>query len=92
MEEHGEIPPANTFGVMGQDVGEFGTDANVACFRYGGFVERLVTWSGIDTVATGDRAILEYNAKNVIRVNVDATGVGAGVAPHMTGQVVLRCR
>ena len=83
VSEHGEAPPEHTSAIMGLDVGELGTDANVACFRYGGFVERLVPWSGVDTVATGDRAIAEYKGRDVSRVNVDATGVGAGVAPHM---------
>jgi hypothetical protein len=81
--EHGERPPQGTSGVMGLDVGEFGTDANVACFRYGGFVERLTAWSGVDTIATGDRAVEEYRSRRVAACNVDATGVGAGVAPHM---------
>jgi len=81
--EHGEQPPAYTSGTMGLDVGEFGTDSNVACFRYGGFVPRLLTWNGVDTVTTGDRGIQEYKARNVSICNVDATGVGAGVAPHM---------
>jgi len=81
--EHGERPPKHTSATMGLDIGEFGSDANVACFRYGGFVERLVTWGGVDTVVTGDRAISEYKARAVSSVNVDATGVGAGVAPHM---------
>jgi hypothetical protein len=72
---------------MGQDVGEFGTDSNVACFRYGGFVERLIIWNGLDTVSTGDRAIAEYNNRKSSRVNIDGTGVGAGVAPHMQRSV-----
>ena len=37
----------------------------------------------MDTVVTGDRAISEFKARKVARANVDATGVGAGVAPHM---------
>jgi hypothetical protein len=81
--ENGEIPPKHTTGTMGQDVGEFGTDANVAAFRYGGFVERLVIWQGVDTLVTGDRAIDEYKKRNISKANVDATGIGAGVAPHM---------
>jgi hypothetical protein len=80
---HGEIPPSNAFGIMGQDVGEFGTDSNVVCFRYGGFVERLVVWAGVDTLITGDRAVIEYKSRKVLRANIDGTGVGAGVAPHM---------
>lgn len=81
--EHGERPPEHTSAIMGLDVGEFGGDSNCACFRYGGFVERLVTWNGVDTVATGDRAISEYETRSVSMANVDGTGVGAGVAPHM---------
>jgi len=81
--EHGERPPEYTTAIMGLDVGEFGSDANVACFRYGGFIERLIPWGGVDTVVTGDRAISEYKGRSVSVANVDATGVGAGVAPHM---------
>lgn len=43
----------------------------------------MVSWGGVDTVATADRAVAEYKNRVVSRVNVDATGVGAGVAPHM---------
>ena len=81
--EQGEKPPAGTSGVMGLDVAEYGTDANAACFRYGGWVEKIVTWGGVDTIETGDRAVSEYEARLLSRVNVDATGVGAGVAPQM---------
>lgn len=81
--EHGEMPPAGTRAVMGLDVGEFGTDANVACFRYGGFVERLIPWGGVDTLVTANRAAEEYQTRLVRFCNVDATGVGAGVAPVM---------
>ena len=80
---YGESPPRHTSAIMGLDVGEFGSDANVSCFRYGGFVERLIAWRGVDTVITGDRAMSEYKSRDVIRANVDATGIGAGVAPHM---------
>lgn len=83
VSKFGETPPKDTSGVFGLDIGEFGADSNVACFRYGGFVEKLIAWGGIDTVATGDRAVAEYRARAVTRANVDATGVGAGVAPHM---------
>jgi len=81
--EHGERPPEHTSAIMGLDVGEFGSDANVACFRYGGFVEKLIAWGGVDTIITGDRGIAEYESRNVSSAKVDATGVGTGVAPHM---------
>jgi len=80
--EHGETPPAYTSGVMGQDVAEFGSDSNVLCKRYGGYVERFVSWQGMDVISSADRGVIEAKEKG-LRVNVDATGVGAGVAPHM---------
>lgn len=83
VSEHGESPPKDTSAVMGLDVGEFGSDANVSCFRYGGFVEQLIAWSGVDTTVTADRAVVEYESRRVLYVNVDATGVGAGVGPQM---------
>jgi hypothetical protein len=83
VSRHGEIPPVGTKAVMGVDVAELGEDANVSCFRYGGWVGRFITWSGVDPLVTGDRAAAEYQGKNVFRCYVDATGVGAGVAPQM---------
>jgi hypothetical protein len=68
---------------MGLDIAEYGVDGNVACFRYGGYVERLIVWSGVDTIQTGDRAIAEYKGRRVSRCNVDGTGLGSGVAPYM---------
>lgn len=86
VSQHGEIPPVGAYATAGLDVGEFGTDSNVLCFRYGGFVERLVPWGGLDTMQTSDRAVNEYRPRKVSAVNVDATGVGAGVAPAMQRQ------
>jgi hypothetical protein len=69
--------------VAGLDVGEFGMDSNVLCFRSGGFVERLQAWSGVDPLVTADRAGAEAKRRKCRRVNVDATGVGAGVVPQL---------
>jgi hypothetical protein len=81
--EHGENPPEFTSGTMGVDIAELGADANVACFRYGGYLESFVTWDGIDTVATADRAAAEYKSRDIHVAHIDATGVGAGIAPNM---------
>jgi len=81
--EHGEVPPQGTSAIMGQDVAEFGTDANCTCFRYGNYVERFLTWDGVDPLVTGDRAAVEMKKRDVIECNVDATGVGSGTAPQM---------
>jgi len=83
---YGEIPPVGAYATSGLDVGEFGADSNVLCFRYGGFVERMVPWSGLDTMETADRAAAECQGRKVSTVNVDATGVGAGVSPAMQRQ------
>lgn len=80
----GEKPPAYTSGIMGLDVAEYGSDSNCACFRYGGYVEKLVTWGGIDLSSTADKAVSEYQNRDVIRVNVDATGVGASIPSQMS--------
>src|SRR5512136_60287 len=83
VSQHGEVPPRGAYASMGVDVAEFGADANIAMFRYGGFVERTVSWGGMDPVMSGDRAMVEYRSRKVLRAYVDGTGVGAGVAPHM---------
>jgi hypothetical protein len=83
VSEHGEVPPDGTIPIMGLDVAEFGIDKDVSCFRHGGFVERLVIWSGVDPIETGDRAFEEYAIRSAAQANVEAIGVGAAVAPYM---------
>ena len=83
---NGSEPLPGSRATMGLDVAELGEDANIACFRYGGFVDKLISWAGVDIIATGDRALIEYESKKVSRVNVDGAGVGAGVAPYMLRQ------
>lgn len=84
--QHGELPPAGTQPIMGQDVAEFGTDSNFSCFRWGGFVGRLTGWRGVDPLVTGAKAAELYKAHHALVAMVDATGVGAGVPPHMSRQ------
>jgi len=79
----GEIPPRGTQCLGGLDAAEMGDDVNCDCFRWGGYVERLITWGGVDMMETGDRAARKYRKRRMIQQNVDAIGVGAGVAPHM---------
>lgn len=81
--QKGEQPAAGALAILGLDVGEFGSDVNAACFRWGGFVERLIVWGGVDTTVTADRATAECQSRKALRANIDATGVGAGVAPSM---------
>lgn len=86
--EHGERPPAGTAPIMGLDVAEYGDDSNVASFRYGGYVPRLITWRGMDPDATSTRAAELYKERETEpqAAYVDGTGVGSGVAPGMRRQ------
>lgn len=87
VSQYGEAPRENATG--GLDVGEYGTDSSVLCFRYPAFVGRLIAWGGMDTMQTADRATQEAKRRSVSVINVDATGVGAGVAPAMQRQGCL---
>jgi hypothetical protein len=82
--QFGEVPPQGVRPVMGQDVAEFGVDANAACFRYGGWVAPVVVWSGLDPDISATKAAGLYKERQALKANVDGTGVGAGVAPKMS--------
>lgn len=79
----GDKPPAGSSCIMGLDAAEEGVDENIASFRWGGYVEPFVSWSGVDMYETGDKGASEYKKRNAVKCGVDGTGVGAGVAPHM---------
>jgi len=87
--EHGEKPPAPTNPIAGLDVAEYGTDANCLLFRYGGFIPRIHTWSGIDVNDTAAKAATICKEKKAIRVNVDSIGIGAAVPGSMSGKGML---
>lgn len=81
---NGEKPPTVT-GIAGLDVAEFGKDWNILCYRFGGFVPRITDrWNGIDPDATAIKAAERVkNRDRKIKVKVDGTGLGSGVAPRM---------
>lgn len=83
VKKFGEVPPRESMGIMGLDCAEFGADANAAIFRYAYYIERPVTWAGVDIIATGDQANVHYKQRRLMAAAVDAIGIGAGVAPHM---------
>ena len=81
--QYGEVPPEGVSPIMGLDVADLGPDRNAECFRYGGWVARLITWGGVDADAVGVRAKAHYDERGAGQAQVDGTGVGAGVAPRM---------
>lgn len=84
---YGETPPKNMRPLVGLDVADLGRDTNQLTLRYGGWTARQEGWSGVDPDASGIKAhgILKQLGLPVQDLNifVDATGVGAGVAPRM---------
>lgn len=90
---HGEVPPAGVKGIGGMDVADYGDDECSISFRYGGFLTQPVRWSGVDVLVSADRAVEEARTRpRVSCINVDATGLGAGVAPAIVRQGVTAYR
>lgn len=83
-ERQGETRPDGVLPIMGLDIAELGTDANVMCLRYENYVPRLITWTGVDTDKTMLKALEYYRQYNVDMAMVDGTGIGASVAPAMS--------
>ncbi len=83
---HGERPPLYSQAIVGFDIGEYGSDASVLCFRYGTLVLPLIAWGGMDILTSADKAAAECRKRNVSAVNADGTGVGSGCAPALQRQ------
>ncbi len=81
--QHGEIPPVGVKPIIGGDIAEQGRDYNTRCARYGGFIARIKKWNGMDPDLTADIFATEYHELGASASYVDATGIGAGVAPKM---------
>jgi hypothetical protein len=81
--KYGEVPPSGVRPRMGQDIAEFGTDANVCCLRYGGWVAPFKYWTGVDVDVTSSRAVEIYQQYGPELAIIDATAIGASVAPSM---------
>jgi len=80
---YGEVAPKGVPGVAGVDPGEFGNDPTVLVEKHGGWVPAPIQWHGVDVIVTADRARAHVAGRNIQCVNVDATGVGSGVAPTL---------
>jgi len=83
VDKYGEKPPGNTWGIMGADIAEMGDDSNAECIRWGPWVAQIKTWGDVDPDKTALKLIRHYKRTKILRACIDATGVGAGVAPHM---------
>ena len=89
--ENGRVGPLGVPPRVGLDAAELGGDFNTLCVRYGGWVKEIRSWSGMDTHQTARRASLMYHELEGAVVNVDSTGVGAGIAPLMNLTFRMKC-
>jgi len=80
--QFGEVPQG-IHPTMGMDAADMGADSNAVCFRYGGFVAPIITWSGVDVDLSGNEAVNLFHRRKARVAKVDATGVGAGIPPKM---------
>lgn len=88
---NGRVPPIGVKPVMGLDAADLGEDFNTMCIRYGGWVDVIKRWHGMDIGQTATKASLFYHEAKGEIINVDATGVGAGIAPNMNLTYRLQC-
>ena len=88
---NGRIPPVGVQPKMGLDAADLGEDSNTICTRYGGWVDSVKRWHGMDPQQISKRASLIYHEKESFIINVDATGVGAGLAPNLNLTFRLKC-
>ena len=72
--------------VVGVDVARFGSDRSVVLMRRGDRVESIKAFSRIDTMTTTGHVMVAVREHRPDAVNVDAIGVGAGVADRLREQ------
>jgi hypothetical protein len=88
---YGNKPPVGVSPVVGLDAADLGEDYNTFCIRYGGWVKEIKRWHGMDIQQSAKRASVLYHEIECEEANVDATGVGAGIAPNMNLTFRLKC-
>ena len=69
--------------IMGLDIARFGDDRSVACIRRGPAVVGLWVFPSSDVMTTTGRALDLARVHEVVKINVDEVGLGAGVLDRM---------
>jgi phage terminase large subunit len=69
--------------IYGVDIARFGDDRTVLLKRQGGVVVEVKWWSGLDTMQTVGRVVVEAKQDNPAEICVDSIGIGAGVADRL---------
>ena len=89
--EFGRNPPQGVKPSMGMDAADLGEDYNTLCTKYGSWIDIIKRWHGMDIPASAKKASIFYHERDGAVINVDATGVGAGIAPAMNLTYRLKC-
>lgn len=72
--------------VWGLDVARFGDDRTALCKRQSNSMDApVIAWSGLDTMQTAGRVMMEYEGAKVkpSKIFVDVIGIGAGVVDRL---------
>ena len=85
---HGENPPKLVMPIVGLDVADVsGRDKSAMAQRWGGWVAPIRIWSenDPDSIAIKSYEVIKSLGVSIkeVKIKVDGTGVGAGVAPRM---------
>lgn len=85
--DFGERPPEGVRPRLGLDVAEEGDDSNALCPRSGPYVGRIESWRGQNPDDTAEVLAERYVDLGAERADVDATGLGAGVASRAKKEI-----
>jgi hypothetical protein len=77
-EGHQELPK-----ILAADIARFGDDQSVMAKRQGRKVEPLISWRGLDLMASADRIAEEIDNWQPDAVVIDETGIGSGVVDRL---------
>jgi len=80
---YGMAPPVGIRPVLGMDVADEGGDYNTLCVRYGGWLQGIIAWRGMDVDMSATKAAGIHAELHALVTNVESDGLGAGVAPKM---------
>lgn len=69
--------------ILAADIARFGDDQSVIAKRQGRKVEPLISWRGLDLMASADRIAEEIDNWSPDAVVIDETGIGSGVVDRL---------
>jgi hypothetical protein len=75
--QFGAMPPAGVRPILGADPADDGGDLNALCIRYGGWIQSVEWFEGVDVVMASSRFAERYKDLEADFINIDATGLDA---------------